>query len=69
MSDLPSWQHARAVLANRTREHGPSDPSVAEARRDFKVAKLADQIRSVVESAPPLTDEQRRRLAALLGAA
>lgn len=42
----------------------PSD--VAESQRDLKAARLADHIRKVVDSAPPLTAAQRDRLALLL---
>ena len=37
-----------------------------QARREFKAAKAESYIRSLVESAPPLTPEQRDRLALLL---
>jgi hypothetical protein len=36
------------------------------ARRDLAEAKIAQYIRQVVEAAPPLTAEQRDRLALLL---
>jgi len=48
----------------------PDDPTAAataeEAHRTYKAAELADHIRRLVDTAPPLTDEQRSRLAALL---
>lgn len=50
---------ARAVKA--------CDPEAeAQARRELAEAKIADYIRRVVDAAPPLTDEQRTRLAELL---
>ncbi|MDO0974025.1 hypothetical protein [Mycolicibacterium frederiksbergense] len=50
---------ARAVKAR--------DPEAeAQARRELAEAKIADYIRRVVDAAPPLTDEQRTRLAELL---
>lgn len=50
---------ARAVKAR--------DPEAeAQARRELAEAKIADHIRRVVDAAPPLTDEQRTRLAELL---
>lgn len=36
------------------------------ADRDLRAAKLADHIRKLVDQAPPLTAEQRLRLAGLL---
>lgn len=37
-----------------------------DLRRDFAAEKLAEYIRKTVDSAPPLTDEQAERIAALL---
>jgi hypothetical protein len=37
-----------------------------KARRDLRAAKLAKHIREVVDAAPPLSAEQRLRLAGLL---
>jgi hypothetical protein len=36
------------------------------ARREYAEAKLAEHIKSVVDAAPPLTQEQPERLAILL---
>jgi len=63
---FPTWEHERAVLARRTREHGAGHPLVTEARRDFRAARLAAYIEKVVAEAPPLTPGQRDRLALLL---
>lgn len=64
----PQVGHLSAALAVTTRHHGPDDPRVIELRRDLKVAKLADHIRDVVDSAPPLLPEHVERLRALLPA-
>ncbi len=37
-----------------------------EITRDYRTAKLAEYIKRTVDAAPPLTAEQRDRLAALL---
>ena len=63
---FPTWEHERAVLARRTRDHGADHILVAEARRDFRAARLAAYIEKVVNAAPPLTNAQRDRLAVLL---
>jgi hypothetical protein len=63
---FPTWEHERAVLARRTREVGPDHPTVADARRDFRAARLAAYIEKVVAQAPPLTSAQRDGLALLL---
>jgi len=66
---INDWEHARGVLGRRVRDHGPNSAEAAEARRNFEIARLAEHVRRVVESAPPLTDEQRARLASLLAGA
>lgn len=59
-------QLARNRLAALTRHHGPHDPRTDAARSELAEAKLADAIAKVVASAPPLTAEQRNRLATML---
>lgn len=44
--------------------HRP-DENHDDLRRDLKAERLADYIKTVVDTAPPLTPEQRARLAAL----
>lgn len=48
------------------RHRPPDDPQIADARRDLRAARLEEHIRKLVDEAPPLSDEQRSRLAALL---
>lgn len=65
MSSPDPYLVARSRLANAS--HRGGDPAaIIEARRDFTAVKLERYIREVVASAPPLTTEQRARLAALL---
>ncbi|MBM0233371.1 hypothetical protein JNW91_16815 [Micromonospora sp. STR1_7] len=60
----PSPRHFRAVKANAVRY---GDQAAAErADRELRAAKLERAIRTAVDAAPPLTDEQRARLAGLL---
>lgn len=49
-----------------TRYRNPGDPEVEDARRDAAAARLTDYVAAVVAEAPPLTDAQRDRIAALL---
>lgn len=63
--------HYRGKVAALTRcisagERQPDCPEMAEARRGLKEAKATDYIRKLLDEAPPLTDEQRTRLAELL---
>lgn len=61
-----SWTHERARVASLTRSRTPDDPELVDARRNLKAERLADYISRTVDAAPPLTAEQRDRLAALL---
>lgn len=62
-------RQARARLAAAT-ARAQRDPSgqaeVEERRRDFRFVVAEDYVRELVDAAPPLTDDQRRRLAAIL---
>jgi hypothetical protein len=48
--------------SRRTGDQSPADA----ARREYAVAKIEDYVRRTVDAAPPLTIEQRTRLASLL---
>ena len=48
--------------AKRTGDRAP----VERIRRDYAAASIEDYVRRTVDSAPPLTDAQRDRIAALL---
>lgn len=61
-----AWTHERARLSALTRHRSADDPDVADARRDLRAARAEDYIRKLVDEAPPLTAEQRARLATLL---
>lgn len=54
---------ARGRLGNAARN---SPDQVDDRRRDLIEAKAADYIEKVLAQRPPLTDEQRNRLAELL---
>jgi phage terminase Nu1 subunit (DNA packaging protein) len=68
----PAGRQARARLASaaaaakRRPLDADADAAVRLARRDYAAQALAEHIRNVVDSAPPLTPEQRDRLAVLL---
>lgn len=61
-----SWTEARARVAALSRSRTPDDPELVNARRVLRAARLEDQIRGTLAVAPPLTDEQREQLAALI---
>jgi hypothetical protein len=61
---------ARVKLAGEVgaiaRHHGESDPRLPELRRELRALSLEEHIRKVVDAAPPLTQDQRNKLAVLL---
>lgn len=57
------WKRTRSKLAN-TKKRDP-DADVTELRQQLKTERMAAYIREMVDAMPPLTDEQRARLAAL----
>lgn len=57
---------ARGRLAAAVRHHGDDIAAVDTARRTLRAANLEDHIRRTVAAAPPLTADQRDRLALLL---
>ena len=61
-----SWTTERARVASLTRSRAVDDPDLIAARRNLKAARLEDYIARVVADAPPLSSEQRDRLAVLL---
>ncbi|RDH75508.1 hypothetical protein DVS77_26270 [Mycolicibacterium moriokaense] len=60
-----TWTKARSDLGIKTRKLGPDHPETIEARRTFRAERTAAYIEKVLAEAPPLTDEQRIRLAEL----
>lgn len=61
-------RHAAAVVGALQRHHGPADPRLTDARRDLHAAELEEHVRRIVDAAPPLTPEQRDKIATLLRA-
>lgn len=64
MSNDSAVLRARGRLGVASRRGNRDE--IAEAHRDLAAAKIAAYIDKVVAEAPPLTDAQRERLAALL---
>jgi len=61
-----NWRSPRARIASLSRSRTPDDPDLQDARRDLRSARLADYIARTIAGAPPLSTEQRDRLALLL---
>ncbi len=60
----PATRSAAARLNAAKRWHPDRDPS--DLRRDLRAAQIEAAIRKAVDAAPPLTPEQRTRIALLL---
>lgn len=60
--------HERARIASLSRSRQPDDPELVAARRNLKALRLEEHVLKVVAEAPPLTPEQRDRIAAILRA-
>ncbi len=57
---------ARGRVASLSRSRPADDPELIGARQTLAAEKMADYVARVVAEAPPLTDEQRARISALL---
>jgi len=58
--------HHRARIGALSRDRKPDDPELVDARRALAEIKLAEHIDKALSGWPPLTDEQRAKLAELL---
>ena len=65
-AELSSWTEHRGRVAALSRSRDANDPDLINARLELRAARLADYIQRTVNAAPPLTAEQRDRLALLL---
>jgi len=62
----PAVYHHRARVGALSRDRDANDPELIAERQALTTERLADAIRKAVDAAPPLTPEQRDRLALLL---
>jgi hypothetical protein len=67
VSQIPSYvAQQRARVAALSRHRAPDDVDLVCAQRDLRAVRLEQAILAAVAQAPPLTDQQKVRLAALL---
>ncbi len=62
-------EHAAGRVGALARHREPDDPDLADARRDLRAAEAtehAEYIQRLVDTFPPLSAEQRTKIAALL---
>lgn len=62
----PSVAHERARVASLSRDRKPDDPELVQAKQNLAALTLTQHVERVLAAAPPLTDEQAQRIAALL---
>jgi hypothetical protein len=62
----PNARRAQSRVAALKRHHPDDTAALASARQEFAYAVAEARVREIVDAAPPLTEEQRRRLARLL---
>jgi hypothetical protein len=63
---MPERHQLAGKLASSTRHHGSESPQAQQYKRDLAAIQIEDFVRKTVDAAPPLTAEQRARIAALL---
>ena len=66
MVSSSEFTKARSELALLHRNEPHNAEAIAQKRRDLRAARLADVVRETVAQLPPLTPEQRDRIAILL---
>jgi hypothetical protein len=59
-------RHLRATLASHARFRPEDTETADQLRSELRAARAEDYIKRLVDEAPPLTSEQRDRLAVLL---
>jgi len=69
-SDVLARHRAEIARAEKDARNNPGDPQVREAvarlRAEYAEKKIENYVAKVVAAAPPLTSEQRDRLATLI---
>ncbi len=66
MPTPPTVAHHRARVGALSRDRRPDDSEFLAAKRDLAAANIEEYVNRVIAAAPPLSDEQRTRLAELL---
>lgn len=58
------WTKTRSKIATTLRYDPAAD--VTDLRRELRAQRLEEHVQKVIDAAPPLTDEQRDRIARIL---
>ncbi|MCA1707413.1 MAG: hypothetical protein LC808_30760 [Actinobacteria bacterium] len=65
-SPSPTLAALRAKIARTQRVRGARHPDTIRVRQEYAEAQLTEYVKRIVSTAPPLSEEQRDRLASLL---
>lgn len=63
---MKAEQRSARARAAAMKRHAPDSPITKQLQTEFRAQRLAEHIQKIVDAAPPLTPEQRDRLALLL---
>lgn len=63
---MKAEQRSAQARAAAMKRHAPDSPVTTQLQTEFRAQRLAEHIKKIVDAAPPLTPEQRDRLALLL---
>ena len=66
MSAVTSTFYLRARVAGLSRDRAADDPDLLDARADLAAQNIINFVTNALAKAPPLNDEQRQRITALL---
>lgn len=61
-----TWKQDRGRLARLCQDLPADHPSILELRGELRTKRLAEHVAKIIDEAPPLTAEQRTRIAGLL---
>ena len=67
MTDQPTWMELRARVAALARRRDPDDPELVAAKDALAADTVTRKIAELLAEAPPLNEQQRATLAAVLG--
>lgn len=63
---MAKWHPYRAQVAALSRSRTPDDPDLIAARQNLRAARLEEHVQKALADAPPLSEDQKSRIARLL---
>ena len=65
-ADTTTWEQKRGKLARLSQKLPPGAPELEELRAELKAQRLEEHVAKAIASAPPLSEDQLARVAAIL---